>query len=587
VQWRETDFDYVSRLLEDEGIFYWFTDADVMVLGDNPDSYEATGTVLPHRAAAGESQNADAVHEIGSRAALVPGKVTLRDWNTEHPRLDMDVSAPTGGKTATEWYDYPGEYETPPEGIRKARLVAESFARQSAALTGTSSAGQLFPGSTFELVDTPVGADDGKVVVRKVTHDWHRTEQGFTVRFEADDARLTYRPPRETYVPTILNPLTGTVTTSSPSEDIHCDHFGRVKVHFHWDRLRPYDDDCSHWIPVLQDNTGGSSAIPRKDWEVLVHFMEGDPDRPVVLGRVYNGEDQFTEILPHSKTRSGLKSMTTPTRDGSNEIRFDDLAGSEQIFVHAERDQTIEIANNRTEDVWNTQASAVKNDESITVGNDAKWEIGKDMTPRVDNDQSWDVGGDRKLEIGANEVDTVALDRTIDIGGNYEITAGFSEATGAKKLTEKIGGSMLEEYKTMHTSEVGDTLDLVVKGSLLENAKQSKVEAANVHKKETISGMALTATGGEVKMRFDQYRHTKVGGFVMATAKKELTLTGASKFMTVSPTATYTGAADITLKVKDTVVLMKDGLIKIKSPQKVSLLISGNANEGASISTQI
>ncbi len=585
VQWRESDFDYVSRLMEDEGIFYFFTSQDVMVLGDHRGAYEPSVASLPFRAAAGISQNIDAIHELGARAALTAGKVTLRDWNVEHPSLGMDVTARVAGGGASEWYDFPGEFESPPEGVRKARLVAEAFARRSPELTGRSSAGALVPGAGVALVDAPFGMKDGGYVVRKVVHAWRRNEEGFVIAFEADAEDVVFRSQRTTYVPVLLNPLTGIVCTNG--EDVQCDHFGRVKVHFPWDRLRPFDDDCSHWIPVLQENTGGSSAIPRKDWEVLVHFLEGDPDRPVVLGRVYNGEDKFSERLPELKTRSGLKSMTSPSREGSNEIRFDDAVGREQIYVHAERDQTIMIANDRTEDTWNTHGSAVKHDESITIGANATWDIGADMAPSVGHNQSWSVGGNRTLEVGGSEVDTVAGDRSTSIGGNEEVKAGYAVGYSAKNITESIGASMLEEFKAMHSVRIGKTFDLEVGGSLLEAAKQSKLEVANVEKTETIAGTAMQLVGGQLKMRFDEQRHTVVQGFVLATAAKDLTLTGAERFMSVSPTASYTGTADITLKVKDTVVLMKDGLITIKSADKVSLLVSGPASEGASSSTQI
>ena len=589
VQHRESDLDYCARLLEDEGIFYFFTDQDVLVLGDHPGAYQVVSGdhELLYRSAAGANLNEDAVHEIGSRAALTAAKVTLRDWNTEHPSLDMDVSAPTEVKHGPEWYDFPGEYLEPEEGGRRAKLHADAIARAAAAVTGASTCARLAPGGRFNLGDTPAGADDGDYVVTSVEHDHHAEREGFTLRFEADPAHVVFRPARTTAVPRILNTLTGIVTTSSPDEDIHCDAFGRVKVHFHWDRLRPLDDDCSHWVPVLQDNTGHSSAIPRKDWEVLVHFLEGDPDRPVVLGRVYNAEDPFTEKLPAGKTRSGLKSMTTPSRLGSNEIRFEDKAGGEHIWVHAEKDQNIRIANNRSEDVWRNDNSIVKNDETIEVGNDSSWDVGANQMPTIKGNQSWDVSGDRNRKVAKADGGTVQGNRSLTVGGNHEVEAGFAEATSAKNMEEQIGAMVLEQYKSGHRTEIGETLDLTVGGSLVEMCRDTNMQSTNVSRFESVGGMWFTKAGGEHQVRVEDMRVTTVAGSCTAQASKELTLTGAEKFITQSPTALCDGATDITLKVGDTVVLMKDGLITIKAPQKISFLISGSNEQGASMSSQI
>jgi type VI secretion system secreted protein VgrG len=592
VQYRETDLDYVSRLLEDEGIFYFFAPGDVMVLGDAPGAYQpvAGDPAIPLRSAAGATENEDAVHEIGSRAALTAGRVTLRDWCTERPDLDMDVGHDTAIRTATEWYDYPGEYEDPAAGRRKARLHAEAFDRGAAALCGASTVGRLFPGATFRLLDAEhvpelAGAAGGELVVRKVEHDWHRGEVGFAVRFEADGAGVTYRPARETYVPRSFNPVTGIVCTNG--EDIQCDHFGRVKVHFHWDRLRPYDDDCSHWVPVLQDNTGGSSAIPRRGWEVLVHYLEGDPDRPIVLGRVYNGADPMQEPLPATKTRSSLRSLTTPTRDGSNEIMLDDKAGSQLISVHAEKDQLIRIANDRTEQTNADQESSVGHDETVSIGNDARWSVGRARSLSVGGSQKWSVGGDSERRVECSDSSTCKGNRETQIGGNHERKVFADDGVSAKKLTEQIGGAVTETFQGKHTRRFGKQCEIAVGGSLMETAKETKTESTTGARQEQVSGMHLLRAAGEVRLRVTANRTTTVGGAVLARAQKELTLTGAEKLKCHAPSLALAGAADVTLKVGDTVVLMKDGIIRIDAPQQIGLVTDQANQQGAGKAKQI
>ena len=587
VQFRETDFDFVNRMLEDEGIFYYFLDNDTMVLGDSAAAYETiTGNAqLPFRSGQGMNLNEDAVFGLGSRAALTPGKVTLRDWNTEHPSLNMDVSAPTKVPSGPEWYDYPGEYLEPGAGTRKARLMADAEACAAATVRGGTTTGRFVPGAIFKLADAPRGLQDGGYVITGVDHAWHRDKEGFKNHFDALDEQVIFRPARTTYVPRILNPITGFVTTT-PGQDIHCDAMGRVKVHFHWDRLFPRDDTCSHWIPVLQDNTGHSCAIPRVNWEVMVHFLEGDPDRPVVLGRVYNDEDPFTEKLPAAKTRSGLKSMNSPGRMGTNEVRFDDLAGSEQIFVHAEKDQNINIANNRTENVLNNENTIVKNDETITIGKDATWKVGADFAETVKGNQKWDVSGDRTRKISKSDSATVNGDRTLTIGGNHEREIYFDDATSAKEMEEEIGASMTEQFKVGHLTEIGKTMKLTVGASYMETAEDSKNEGTGVKRTETIEGKLYVEATGELKMRVNQTRNTKVTGALSATSTKLLTLTGAEKFHSHSPSTLFDGKNTITLQVGKTIVLMKDGHIRITAPT-ISLLISSNNNQGSGMSTQI
>ena len=341
VQFRETDFDFVNRLMEHEGISYFFLEGDVMVMMDSAGAYEPLpgALVLPYRAGDGLDRNLECVTSVEKRAALSASKVTLRDFNPDKPRLDMDVVAPVASPSGAEWYDYPGEYLEPARGQRKARIIAESFAVAAACLKGTSFCGRLFPGAKLGIIDAPHVAD-GERVITVVEHAWKGESDGFSNRFEALPAGTTYRALLDTPEPRILNPLSGFVT-GPPGEDIYTDPWGRVKVHFHWDRRQPLDGECSYWIPVLQDNTGHSAGIPRIGWEVLVEFLEGDPDRPVVLGRVYNAEDPFPYELPFDKTRSSLRSQSSPDRRGTNEINFEDHAGKQHIYVYAQRDQNV------------------------------------------------------------------------------------------------------------------------------------------------------------------------------------------------------------------------------------------------------
>jgi type VI secretion system secreted protein VgrG len=587
VQWREADLDFVHRLLEDEGIHYFFLPGDIMVLGDRPSAYEPMAAgLVPYRAASALDGHRNAVISIGQRASLTVGKVTLRDWNPEHPSLDMDVEAAGPTPAGPEYYDYPGEYELPPEGARKAQLRSEAFATNAANYEGVTTQGAFAPGFTFKLVDAPVATYNGGFVVLSVEHAYRR-DGSFSLEFGALREDVTYRPPLVTYVPVILNPQTGFVTTPPGNDDIHTEEYGRVKIHFHWDRRMPMDDNCSHWIPTLQDNTGQSSAIPRRDWEMLVHFMEGDPDRPVVLGRVYNAEDRFPVPLPTRKFCTSLKSLSTPTRDGTNEIQIDDESGKEYIMIHAEKDENIVVANDKTETILLHESSVVRHNESITIGVNHTFDIASDLVPSIQGDQTWSTGGNRTRETSEAESTSVKANREVKIGAIHKLEVDDSSVTTAKELKEQIGGVVLEMTDKSNATEVGENGKRTIGGACIELADETKAETTTKKRVENVAGILFQKAKGEIKIKAGEKRKTKVGVLLSVDADKHINISGAEELHMESGTATHEGSKTLTLKVQDTSILLKDGLLKIDAKKTISLEVTGKNNQGSGKSDQI
>jgi type VI secretion system secreted protein VgrG len=587
VQHRETDFDFVSRLLEDEGIAYFFLEDDVMVLADDPAAWEPIQGLgaVPFRPGAGASGNDDSIHSIGRRAAFTPGKVTLRDWNPDHPSLNMDVSAAAATASGPELYDFPGEYLVPAEGQRKAALWAASFDPASDHVAGTTFCARFAAGHAFTLLDGPPTVGDGDHVITEVTHDFKVEAGGFSIGFEALDAKVPLRPERRTQAPRQPNPVTGFVT-GSEGQDIHTDERGRVKVHFHWDRVFPRDDSCSDWIPVLQDNTGHSVAIPRVGWEVLVHFLEGDPDRPVVLGRVYNAEDTFPATLPESKTQTALKSMSSPTRDGTNEIRMDDLAGAERMYVHAEKDQNVNVANDKRQSVLADEVSRIGRDETIAIGQNHTAAIGHDFLSAVSGNQTESVGANRDRSVSGSESSVVQGDRKLTIGGMHFRRIGTDDAVTAKQLKEQVGAVILEASLKQNTTQASKAMTLTVGGALIEVAKADKTETAGLARIETIGGVLFSKAGDEMKATIAKARTTTVGAALTVDAKEKLILEGKEKWSGKATMATLTGDTTLTLKVGDTTVTLADGTIVIDATTKIALKASAKSELGASESDQ-
>ena len=589
VQMRESDFDFAARLLEDEGIFYIVDDEGRMVLGDFTSAYvDGPGALAFHHDSGLHGQR-DAVYEVGWTGRATAGKVSLRDFNPERPRLDMDVSAKGPTPWGPEWYDYPGEYELPAQGQAKANLRAQALTCIKKRLAGRTTAPRTITGGLFTLVDAPLGVEDGEYVVTKIVHAWDRATSAFSLGFEALPGSTVYRPPVETYVPTLPSPLTGFVTGPAGA-DIHTDPWGRVKVHFPWDRLQPKDDNCSHWITVLQDNTGRSSAVPRTGWEVLCQFLEGDPDRPVVLGRVFNPADPFMEQLPIRKTRISLQSLTSPrSKDGPsgyNMIRFEDLAGYQEVHVHAQKDQNIVVANDQDEKVGAAEARLVKGNEQIRIGSNETIDVTVDNSAKIDGNQTVSIGADRIAKITGQHTETVGVDHKITIGGSHMRDVHTDDNVGVERnLTENIGGMVFEQSGKTNTVTAGDTSILVSGGAIIEHAKLGKTEGTDKVRDEFVSGLVFSKADEKHSSRADELRDTKVTGGYVVTSLKELLLAGLDK-LRIESADTILAAPEITLKVGETEVHLKNGRIDMKAPKEITIDTQAQNNLGATTSSQ-
>lgn len=583
VQHRESDLHFVSRMLEEEGMFYFVAEGDSMVIGDNTGAYDAAGG-HSFRQPDGMDVHDESIWALGEAAEAGVSKVSLRDWSIDKPSLPLDVSAAGPTEAGPEWYDYPGEYDDPGAGQRIANLIAESHSCAADTVSGIASVAAFAPGRTFALEGTPEGALDGEYLITAVNHDYDREREGFAAAFDGLDAAVTFRPPRIHEEPVLAGPVTG-IVTGPPGADIHCDELGRVKVHFHWDRLLPYDDDCSHWVPVIQDNTGHSVQIPRIGWEVLVHFLEGDPDRPVVLGRVYNAGDTFPIELPYHKTWTALRSLSSPTRDGTNEIQFDDLAGNQRIKFRAEKNQNVVIANDKSEHVMSNEMRNIERDESIEIGADQTIDVGGDMLPTVKANQTVDIGGNNQQQIGGTDGISVGGNMALTIGGKHQRRIGNRDAANAKNLTETIGAAILEASLKDNSFSASKGMAVVVGGAMIELAKALKNESASHARAETIGGVVFSKATGEHKVTVGERRVTTVGGMLKIDAKKELSINGADELSMKSLSQKHAAETSVTFEIGSTTLTMKDDVIHIVTPQ-VKLNVSGTNNLGSEESYQ-
>ncbi|HEX6534362.1 MAG TPA: type VI secretion system tip protein TssI/VgrG [Gemmatimonadaceae bacterium] len=390
VQYRETDLAFVSRLLEEEGIFYFFEhgeSAHNLVLANSVSSVAAcpgSSTLRMNPDARSTTEEDDVVVELVSERAVGTGKVALQDYNFETPNVSLAATETGDGKIG-ELYDYPGGYGKKADGERYARLRMEMLEAPRQEVRGRSNCPMLTPGYKFTLAEHYRRDLNTEYQLLSVEHEAEagsfvaREERPFTYecRFRGIPAAVVYRPPLATPRPRVYGTQTALVVGKA-GEEIWVDKYGRVKVQFYWDRDGKKDEKSSCWVRVASTWAGknwGFIQIPRIGQEVIVDFLEGNPDYPIITGSVYNADQMPPYALPANQTQSGLKTRSSKQGSASNcnELRFEDKKGSEEVFLHAEKDLKTEVENDETRDVMHDRTTTIKNNETLTVtdGNEA------------------------------------------------------------------------------------------------------------------------------------------------------------------------------------------------------------------------
>jgi type VI secretion system secreted protein VgrG len=443
VQYCESDWAFISRLLEEEGIYYFFEHGDSatkLVIADAPSAHEsiADPSTVPFRPPTAAMASVEAVLRLEAVEEMCSGKVTLRDYNFEKPSLSLEKSAAGSRHGDLEVFDYPGGYVAPGEGGRYAKLRLEERQAPATTIEGETSVVRFAAGHAFTLDDHPIAELNAEYVITSVLHEGSQpvgAEAGagsgpaYSARFTAIPRKVPYRPVRLTKKPTIH--VQTAIVVGPSGEEIYTDKHGRVKVQFHWDRLGKSDENSSTWLRVSNAWAGtgwGAIYIPRVGQEVVVDFLDGDPDRPLVVGRVYHGTNVPPYALPDNKTRSTLKSMSSPSGDAGNELRFEDKKDSEEVFLHAQKDLVVAVENDRketignddTRDITNNRTTTIGKEESLTVSGGSKWEITKD--------HELTVGGSIKIKADTDWEEAITGKKTIEVQGEkLEITCGPSK----------------------------------------------------------------------------------------------------------------------------------------------------------------
>ena len=460
VQYRETAFNFVSRLMEEYGIYYFFEhdkNSHKLIFSDNPQTHK--NCPVQHKVRFNYTPGAVVLHEDvveswGAEQQLRPGKYALTDYNFQTPNTSLMANVSTvaeiGGNTNYEIYDYPGIHTKKAEGDKLTKIRMQEEEAWHHLITGSGNVRSFASGYKFHLDSHSRQDMNGDFVLTEVTHSTSvgdsyagsngASQETYTNHFTCIPSSVPFRPQRLTPKPVVQGVQTA-VVVGPAGEEIYPDKYGRVKVQFFWDRLGKKNENSSCWVRVSQPWAGknwGAISIPRIGQEVIVEFLEGDPDRPIVTGRVYNDDQMPTYPLPDHKTRTTFMSRSTKGGGSANynELRFEDKKGSEQIFINAEKDMDHRVENDSREFIGNDRSLIVKHDQKEKVEGDLHAETAGNRNEKVGQTMSLQVGQNLQEKSGQNFAHEAGMEIHLKAGMNVVIEAGM-------ELTIKASGGFI------------------------------------------------------------------------------------------------------------------------------------------------
>jgi type VI secretion system secreted protein VgrG len=606
VQYRESDFQFISRLLEREGIYWYFEHTDgkhELVLMDSlsahdPITGEASLRYIEDPSTAPPDEQY--VSRWSFAETVRSGKTVLTSYDFERPSTSLMVDASLARsheQAKAEMFDFQGDYIQSTDGKQFAEDWLDEYQCRYHQNRGEGNAMCLETGRTFKLSRHPRDDQNEQYLITRTeitaqasVFDAGGSGSEFKVSFEAIPADQQFRPPRHTPKPFVQGPQTAVVVGPS-GEEIFTDKYGRVKVQFHWDRLGAGNEKSSCWVRVSQPWAGqnfGFVHIPRIGQEVVVSFLEGDPDQPLITGRVYNAEQMPPWDLPANATQSGV--LTRSSKGGAyanaNAIRFEDKKGAEQLWIHAEKNQDIEVENDETHWVGHDRSKTIDHDETVhvkhdrteTVDNNEKITIGVNRTESVGSNEDITIGVNRTESVGSNETITIGANRTesvganesITIGANRSITTGGSEAaTVALQRTHVVGVN--ETIAIGAAQEVAIGAAQVIAVGAMQTVTVGAAQSVSVGANRSIDVGAKLSTnvGSDEARTVGGGRSTSVGKDDALKIAKNLTI-DAGDSITIK-----TGSASITMK-KDGTITIKGKDITIDGSGKINAKASGD-----------
>ena len=611
VQYRESDYNFVARLLEEEGI-YWYLEHDEvshkMMLVDDASAHavDADCAELPCYANAAQvPPDIDYVSSWSFSREVKAGKIALTSYDFERPSTKLLATKALTRKHALaeyEQFDFQGDYTQQADGQQFTENRLDELQAAHEQLSGGTNAQGLAVGNKFKLqrhpradrnieylcLNTQIsahadGAEAGAVAGTNAGH--------FQCSFAAMPSAQQYRPPRVTPKPFVQGPQTA-IVTGPAGDEIFTDKYSRVKVQFHWDRYGKKDEKSSCWVRVSAPWAGksfGFIQVPRIGQEVVVDFLEGDPDQPLITGRVYNAEQMPPWDLPANATQSGI--LTRSSKGGSyskaNALRFEDKSGSEQLWLHAEKNQDIEVENDETHWVGHDRTKTIDHDETVHVKHDRTETVDNNETITVHGARLETVDKNETITIHMNRTETVDLNETIGIGANRSITVGAS-------ATAKVALQRTHLVGVNETIGIGGAQEIAIGGAQVVAIGALQSVTIGALQRVTIAATQSTKVGASQSLKVGASQTTdvtadrsvKVGGAQSTSVGKGRTSSVTeSDSLKVGKNFIVDAGDSITIKTGSASITMKkDGSITIKGKD---ILIQGSGNIDVKASSDV
>lgn len=503
VQYRESHFNFVSRLMEENGLFYFFkhnSDGHTMVIGDNPNAFSADEEVNPvvFAMAQGGGLYAEPLRTFSRKRSIRTSSVHLLDFDFEKPGQKPDAQLSAEEVAKQPYFEYPGGFIKGSEGARLAEARLSQLRADADLCRGESSAAGLLVGVPFSVLGAAEACLNGEFVVTRLRTQGTqvmggaggaRGNQAIGNQFEGILAGAAFAVKPKAVKPRIRGIQTAIVTGSSAQDQsITTDKYGRIKVRFYWDRINQQNETSSCWLRVCQIPLGGSMILPRLGWEVSVAFLDGDPDRPFVLGRVYNAEKTPPYSLPGNKATGALKSMSSPGAAGHNEVSMNDSGGSQGLNIHAQKDLNITILHDKVEDIGVDEQSTVTVNAARTVKVDETISIGGNQTQNVGAVLSQNIGGNQSVQVGGNDVFNATANYDEKISGNRSYSVGGNQITICNGIEYSVSGDLTRNVGALELRATLGSINDNVVGSHSENIGAIKAQLINGTQSESIDG---------------------------------------------------------------------------------------------------
>ena len=539
VQFGESDLAFVSRLLEENGIYYFFEHEDgkhTLVLADAAASHKAgvNGPDVVYRTPGEASAALAQINRYTIEESVFTKASVVDDYDYEKPSANLEEEARSPAKESEgATYLFPGGYHEASEGSRLVKVLQEAGEVGKRRLSGTGTFSGIQAGCLIKLDEMRKADENGEYLVvsarmrlsDNTMEQFSEAERIFDVSFEAIPKATPFRTRRRTPRPNLG--LQTAVVVGPKGEEIYTDSYGRVKVHFRWDREGKKDEKSSCWIRVASTwagNKWGAFQVPRIGQEVIVEFLDGDPDRPLITGSVYNAK----QMPPWSAapTQSGWKSHSTKSGGAdSNELRFEDKKGEEEIFVRAEKDLTFEVVNDETGTIGNDRTTTIENDDTRTVRHDETTTVENDRAVTVEANETMKVAKNRDRKVSKNEKVSIDGKQTIAVGGNQTVTISKGNRTVQVKmgnLDTKVDLGKIT-YEAMQSIEfkVGTNSIKIDQMGVTINGMMVKIEAKTMAEFKGLTTKVESQIMTEVKGTMVQ-----VNGQAMLMAKGGITMIG-------------------------------------------------------------